>query len=424
MEPECSERCQIIARCECRDLLCDHNISNHVRKGHVIYPVAQKVELTTVLDIISKRKEEVLELSLSIISEVEKMTAHQLNQLKKLRQKAAELETIEQVKEESDDVRPSLENLEAINQLVEKLNTQRPKPVVVSANSDNNIRIWKNGQAKILEGHTQDVTSVAVSHGKEFIVSGSLDKTVRVWSISTRKQIQVLEGHTQRIWCVDISKEDKFVVSGDNGGTIIVWNLASGEKNLVTEGHRGSVNCVVFSKKDEFILSAGRDGTIKKWSLALEQQNLMPNGNYGKILSLAISSKDEFIAFGSKKNPIWVYNIGSRNLTSLKNSHCGFGLAISKNDKFLVSLSFTGSQNLTVWDLTQNKKTQEIRIGSFQIIASSIDLSLDSKQVVFGFYDVATQSEYNIRIYDLETGKQVEALSSNNKAQTCSVKFI
>mmetsp|Transcript_4363 Transcript_4363/g.6575 ORF Transcript_4363/g.6575 Transcript_4363/m.6575 type:complete len:425 (+) Transcript_4363:6-1280(+) len=424
MEPECSERCQIVARCECRDLLCDHNISNHVRKGHVIYPVAQKVELTTVLDIISKRKEEVLELSLSIISEVEKMTAHQLNQLEKLRQKAAELETIERVKEESDDVRPSLENLEAINQLVEKLNTQRPKPVVVSANSDNNIRIWKNGQAKILEGHTQEVTSVAVSHGKEFIVSGSLDKTVRVWSISTRKQIQVLEGHTQRIWCVDISKEDKFVVSGGDGGTIIVWNLASGEKNLVTEGHRGSVKCVVFSKKDEFILSAGRDGTIKKWSLALEQQNLMPNGNYGEILSLAISSKDEFIAFGSKNNPIWVYNIGSRNLTSLKNSHCEFSsLAISKNDKFLVSLSFTGSQNLIVWDLTQNKTTQDISIRCSQIIASSIDLSIDNKQVVFGLCDVSGNGS-NIGIYDLETGKQVEALKNNNKAQTWSVKFI
>jgi serine/threonine-protein kinase len=48
------------------------------------------------------------------------------------------------------------------------------------------------------QGHTNDVTCVAVSPDGTRLLSGSGDKTVRLWDIATRQQLALLEGHTHR----------------------------------------------------------------------------------------------------------------------------------------------------------------------------------------------------------------------------------
>jgi len=48
------------------------------------------------------------------------------------------------------------------------------------------VRAWNlqdKRQEAVLEGHTNSVNSVAIISDNEFIVSGSFDKTVRVWNL-------------------------------------------------------------------------------------------------------------------------------------------------------------------------------------------------------------------------------------------------
>jgi WD40 repeat protein len=47
-----------------------------------------------------------------------------------------------------------------------------------------------------LSGHTGCVNSVCMSHDGRFIISGSLDTTVRIWSLANKTQEAVLTGHT------------------------------------------------------------------------------------------------------------------------------------------------------------------------------------------------------------------------------------
>jgi WD40 repeat protein len=64
---------------------------------------------------------------------------------------------------------------------------------IVSGSVDKTVRIWdaKTGApiGKPLTGHENPVTSVAFSPDGQRIVSGSVDKTVRIWNISTMKSL-------------------------------------------------------------------------------------------------------------------------------------------------------------------------------------------------------------------------------------------
>jgi WD40 repeat protein len=66
----------------------------------------------------------------------------------------------------------------------------------------------------VLNGHTDDVISVAFSSDGTRIVSGSYDKSVRVRDASTGKQLIALNGYTNDVISVTFSSDGTRIVSG------------------------------------------------------------------------------------------------------------------------------------------------------------------------------------------------------------------
>ena len=64
------------------------------------------------------------------------------------------------------------------------------------------MRLWEvaTGQCvRVLEGHTDNVLSVAWSLDGRQALSGADDRTVRLWEVATGQCVRVLEGHTRRL---------------------------------------------------------------------------------------------------------------------------------------------------------------------------------------------------------------------------------
>ena len=79
-----------------------------------------------------------------------------------------------------------------------------------------------------LKGHTDPVTSVAFSPDGKRIVSGSDDKTVKVWDAHTGQEIRTLKGHTNWVLSVAFSADGKRIASGSADQTVKVWDAATG----------------------------------------------------------------------------------------------------------------------------------------------------------------------------------------------------
>ena len=81
---------------------------------------------------------------------------------------------------------------------------------IISGSYDNTIKIWdaNTGQClKTLEGHSDDVISVAYSPDGKKIVSGSSDKTIKIWDAKKGECLKTLEGHSDGVISVAYSPD-------------------------------------------------------------------------------------------------------------------------------------------------------------------------------------------------------------------------
>ena len=99
------------------------------------------------------------------------------------------------------------------------------------------------------------------------IVSGSNDRTVRIWDVNTQTEIGTLEGHTDAVNSVAFSPDGKTIASGDQHGTVRLWDVGTQTGMGTLKGHISSVNSVSFSPGGKTIASGSDDGTVLLWNI-------------------------------------------------------------------------------------------------------------------------------------------------------------
>ena len=114
-----------------------------------------------------------------------------------------------------------------------------------------------------LYGHGNQVRSVAFSHDGKQVVSGSDDKTIKIWDASSGACHKTLEGHSGWVYSVAFSHDGKQVVSGSDDATIKIWDARSGACAKTLEGHSLWVYSVAFSHDGKQVVSGSDDETIK-----------------------------------------------------------------------------------------------------------------------------------------------------------------
>ena len=72
-----------------------------------------------------------------------------------------------------------------------------------------------------LTGHTDWVFKLAISQ-EDLLISGSYDKSIKVWNIQTGECLNTLNGHTNYVFSLTIS-QDGLLISGSGYKSINVW---------------------------------------------------------------------------------------------------------------------------------------------------------------------------------------------------------
>jgi WD40 repeat protein len=166
---------------------------------------------------------------------------------------------------------------------------------IVSGSYDTKLILWDamTGRLlRILKGHGKGdndrnaadksgITSVAFSPDSRTIVSGSRDRTLKLWNAASGRELRTLAGHTSSVSSVVFSPDGRLIASGSEDNTIKLWDAANGRELHTLVGHMNSVNSVTFSSDGRSVVSGGKDGTVRLWNVA------------GELLATSIAGSDD-----------------------------------------------------------------------------------------------------------------------------------
>jgi WD40 repeat protein len=204
-----------------------------------------------------------------------------------------------------------------------------------------------------LRGHTNGITSVGFSSDGTHIVSGSWDKTIRIWDARTGEEVmKPLKGHTDFVTSVGFSPDGTHIVSGSWDKTIRIWDARTGEEVMKPlKGHTSTVTSVGFSPDGTHIVSGSRDKTIRIWDARTGEEVMKPlKGHTERHLCWLLSRWDPHrVGLWDKTIRIWDARTGEEVMKPLK-GHTDHVTSVGFSPDGTHIVSGSWDKTIRIWD--------------------------------------------------------------------------
>jgi len=204
-----------------------------------------------------------------------------------------------------------------------------------------------------LTGHTSWVFDAAVSPDGRSAVSGSTDKTVKIWDLETGECRLTLEGHTARVNSVAIMPDGQRILSGSKDGSIRIWDAADGRVVASWKASEDAVCSVAVAPDGRRIITSGgdRDPTLKIWDVASQQRLATLKGHTKAVWSAAVSHDGKWAVSGAYDCTVRIWNLETRACLATLKGHLREveSVQITPDGRFSVSAS--DDKTIKIWDL-------------------------------------------------------------------------
>ncbi|KIJ06850.1 hypothetical protein PAXINDRAFT_44442, partial [Paxillus involutus ATCC 200175] len=157
------------------------------------------------------------------------------------------------------------------------------------------------------------------------------------------------------------SRDGKMVVSGSEDKTVRIWDGESGEVMHVFEGHKDEVNSVEFSWDSSRVVSGSDDHTVRVWLVETGELAFEPIECHGRVLCVRYSPSGERIASGADNLQIWNAETGDgRQRTWKAHDEWIRGLSLSPTASHLATFSW-GEKTAFVFDTSTGEQVAALK---------------------------------------------------------------
>nr|XP_026493637.1 cilia- and flagella-associated protein 52 [Vanessa tameamea] len=199
------------------------------------------------------------------------------------------------------------------------------------------IQEWKTKKMYFLSGHTNSVSTVAVSPKGTFIGSGQINHigfkaSAKLWDFKNKTMLGSHELHKVRVEALAFSSDERYMISlgGRDDGCVVLWDCVAGAAT-------GTAAAARLTTGDAMTLSplslrvnsfvTGGDSNLRVWNIRAESKNLdVVDVTLGKlrrcVRCIAVNQDDTFGMAGTTTGDIIKFSINYPSDPTASVTHC------------------------------------------------------------------------------------------------------
>jgi WD40 repeat protein len=278
-----------------------------------------------------------------------------------------------------------------------------PRPSPPTPVEEENVPL---GEMAALEGHVFRVTGVGFTADGEFVLSGSEDKTVRLWDVAAGHELRKFTGMMRPVFAVALSSDGMNVAASGgkstppSEGVVRVWEVAGGQQ--ITKMDAGPLKLVrglAFSPDGHYLALAAADQTLRLVEFAKGEEIRRFMGHRDEVMCVAYSSGGSSLLSGSKDRTMRLWDVSTGQELQEFGPHEGAvrGVAFGPRTRLAASASEDGKVRLWVAETARLGRTLEGHSGPVHCVA----FAPDGRRLASGGADGT------IRIWGVPSGKQL-----------------
>jgi eukaryotic-like serine/threonine-protein kinase len=258
-----------------------------------------------------------------------------------------------------------------------------------------------------LEGHTMNVTSLALSTNGAILASGSLDRTVIVWDLRRKKPIRILP-QTDSVYGLVFSRDRKELIAGSKDGQVTFWNCETWQRTGTLPGPSWVRSLAV--SPDGKLLAVFGTHFLTLWEMASRQEIARLKLRWSRDLApggVVFSPDSSLLAYSKGDGAIVLWDLAEAKIVGELLGHERYvsALAFSPDGSILVS----GSRDRTarVWDIRSRKELRQL--GNFAGWVGCVAFSSDGRHLA------VAGSGQRVLLFDTRSWAEINTLRGHSE---------
>ena len=120
---------------------------------------------------------------------------------------------------------------------------------------------WK--LKRVIAGHLGWVRSISVDPTNDWFVTGSADRTIKVWDLASGQLKLTLTGHINAIRGLEVSSRHPYLFSAGEDKKVLCWDLEYNKNIRSYHGHLSGVFSLKLHPTLDVLITGGRDAVAR-----------------------------------------------------------------------------------------------------------------------------------------------------------------